>query len=92
MNEDGQPDYAVVQRTDHAPRVYLGRGDGTCAPRVRDPVAQSPIGLALGGVHGPGHLDLVSASAVTPTMPPGSSKVVVHPGQGDGTFLSRFDT
>jgi hypothetical protein len=83
MNGDGTLDLIVGSSTRPSLSLHLGRGDGTflpAAPRAITP-ALSPHQLAVGDLNGDAALDVVTCDGAN------SNPLLVHLGQGDGTFF-----
>jgi hypothetical protein len=90
LNGDGKPDLATSNvkrtsptRTRGTVSVFLGRGDGTFAPRSDYRTAKWPVSLALGDLNGDATTDLVTASLT------GKFSVLLN--RGDGTLGARRD-
>ena len=96
LNGDGNPDLVTAQSWSALPNyasvgVYLGRGDGTFAPRVAykpsvidvyGTTSVNPGALLCVDLTGDGKLDLVTSNY----RPSGFGEIAVYPGNGDGTF------
>ena len=96
LNGDGSPDLVTAQSWSLVPTsasvgVFLGRGDGTFAPRVAykpsviDVYGTTSVNagaLLLLDLTGDGKLDLITSNY----RPSGFGEIAVYPGNGDGTF------
>ena len=81
FNGDGLPDMAAAHKYDAALELFLGRGDGTFAGAVVQPLVASQA-IAAGDLNGDGHIDLMTTEG---------RGVDVFLGNGDGTFRRGAD-
>ena len=86
VDRDGVPDLVVINTVDTAGfftlAIFLGKGDGTFAPRSDHPLGFKPYSLAVGDLDRDGVLDLVMSSDVENTV-----SVLLGNVSAPGTFL-----
>lgn len=88
FNQDGIPDLAVTvarPTSDGSILIFLGKGDGAFLAPVSIDAPGSIWSLVTGDFNKDGHADL-AAIETTPNFE--ADRVVVFPGQGDGTFAT----
>ena len=68
LDGDGKIDLAVPSGKDQLVAVFLGKGDGTFAPRKDLPQPQPPARVALGDLDGDGKLDMVLTNLLNGTI------------------------
>ena len=85
FNNDGKLDFAFANNAPKG-KVYVGvgRGDGTFAKPVVNPVDKNPWSVATGDFNGDGNADLVTADF-------GTGDISVLLGKGDGTFRTAVN-
>jgi hypothetical protein len=82
FNEDTRQDAVVLLRPSNSVVFLAGGGNGSLALMGNQPVAQSPIDVAVADFNGDQHLDLAVAGET-------STLLSVLLGRGDGTFLAN---
>ena len=91
FNGDGKMDLAAIADTGNTVAVLLGNGDGTFTTPSTLPTDSnfSALALAVGDFNGDGKPDI--AEVVSSNTPGGGNNVSFFAGNGDGTFVDRFD-
>ena len=79
FNRDGHQDIVVADDRLNELAIFLGRGDGSFAASIRQPILLDPEFIATRDLNGDGILDLVTAHDT-------QGEVSILLGVGDGTF------
>ena len=82
FNGDGKLDFAISNQFSGTESVFLGKPDGTFAPRVDYAVGAGPSSVITADFNGDGKADLAVANA-------NDNTVSILLGNGDGTFRSQ---
>ncbi len=85
FNDDGDPDFAVVNRLSNNVSIFINNGDGTFQPAVNYSVGNHPDAIAVGDFNGDHQLDLAVANS-------GSNDVTILLGDGHGGFQAMATT
>jgi FG-GAP-like repeat/Dockerin type I domain len=91
FNGDGRPDVAVSSAFTDNVSVLLNKGNGTFHDVATFGVGTQPYAIAIGDFNHDGKLDLATADSATSAADPGSNKVSVLLGNGNGTFQAAVN-
>jgi hypothetical protein len=84
FNGDGKPDLVVTQDSVF---IFLGDGHGGFAAPATYGANITPASVAVGDLNGDGIVDLAVANAAFGNRGPGSNRIGLLWGVGDGTFM-----
>ncbi len=84
FNGDGQPDLAVVNKSDNTVSILLGNGEGGFGTATTFATGVAPVALITSDFNGDGKLDLAVVNQSDDT-------VSILLGNGDGTFQPHVD-